>query len=70
TTLIVEQPAFGAPNAVLSGPGIRDQVQMSLPDVAKLQRNTMLFPLGLDFFFTAGAQVMALPRSSQISEGA
>ncbi len=70
TTLIIEQPAFGAPNAVLSGPGIKDQIKMDLPDVAQLQRNTVMFPLGLDFFFTAGTQVMALPRSSQISEEA
>ncbi|MBT8154011.1 phosphonate C-P lyase system protein PhnH [Epibacterium ulvae] len=69
-TLIVEQPAFGAPTAVLSGPGIKDQIQMSLPDVTALQRNTLLFPLGIDLFFTAGSQVMALPRSSQISEEA
>ncbi|MEO0766502.1 MAG: phosphonate C-P lyase system protein PhnH, partial [Pseudomonadota bacterium] len=31
------------------------------------QRNAMLFPLGLDFMFTSGAQIAALPRSTKVS---
>ena len=69
-TLIVDQPEFDTPNASLSGPGIKDHIAMGLPDVALLQRNTVLFPLGLDLFFTAGSQIKALPRSSHISEKA
>ncbi|WP_027257522.1 phosphonate C-P lyase system protein PhnH [Leisingera aquimarina] len=66
-TLIVEVPGFGAPNAVLSGPGIKDAAKMALPDLAAFQNNTLLYPLGVDFFFTCGTQVAALPRSTQIS---
>lgn len=67
-TLIVDQREFDSPNASLSGPGIKDQIAMGLPDVTLLRRNTVLFPLGLDLFFTAGSQIKALPRSSRISE--
>ncbi|MQY42293.1 phosphonate C-P lyase system protein PhnH [Epibacterium sp. SM1969] len=66
-TLIVELAEFSAPNARLKGPGIKDSVQMMLPDVPALARNSVLYPQGVDFFFTAGAQVMGLPRSSQIT---
>ncbi|NIZ15288.1 phosphonate C-P lyase system protein PhnH [Phaeobacter sp. HF9A] len=66
-TLVVELPAFTSPNARLTGPGIKDSAAMALPDVAALQRNAMLYPLGVDVFFTSGAQVMGLPRSSQIT---
>ncbi|MCF6431560.1 phosphonate C-P lyase system protein PhnH [Leisingera sp. MMG026] len=66
-TLIVEVPAFGAPNAVLSGPGIKDTAKMALPELEALQNNAMLYPLGMDFFFTCGAQLAALPRSTQIN---
>lgn len=69
-TLVVEGGDLAAPNARLTGPGIKDSAQMYLPDVALMQRNSMLYPLGVDFFFTSGSQVAALPRSSQIqSEG-
>ncbi|WP_291729212.1 phosphonate C-P lyase system protein PhnH [Leisingera sp. F5] len=66
-TLIVEMPGFGAANAVLSGPGIKDTAKMALPGMAALQNNTLLYPLGVDLFFTCGTQVAALPRSAQIS---
>ena len=31
------------------------------PDAAALAGNAMLYPLGLDFFFTCGGRVAALP---------
>ena len=66
-TLIVEQPGLDSGMAVrLRGPGIRDHVQTTLPDVAALQANAALFPLGCDFYFTAGADLMALPRSTKL----
>ena len=52
--------------ARLHGPGIRDHVQTTLPDVPALQANAALFPLGCDFYFTAGADLMALPRSTKL----
>ncbi|OIQ31224.1 MAG: phosphonate C-P lyase system protein PhnH [Alphaproteobacteria bacterium MedPE-SWcel] len=66
-TLVVEIPAQSAPNVTLTGPGIKDSARLHLPDIAALQRNAMLYPLGVDLFFTTGAQVAALPRSSQIT---
>lgn len=65
-TLLVDCETLNQRGTVLSGPGIRDVAHLSLPDVTALQRNSMLYPLGLDFFFTCGAQVAALPRSTQI----
>lgn len=69
-TLIVEVPGFEAPNAVLSGPGIKDTARMQLPELAAFQNNAAYYPLGVDFFFTAGSQLAALPRSTQVTEEA
>ncbi|MCB4454853.1 phosphonate C-P lyase system protein PhnH [Leisingera sp. McT4-56] len=66
-TLIVEVPGFGPPNAVLKGPGIKGTAQMQLPEISAFRNNAVLYPLGVDFFFTAGAQVAALPRSTQVT---
>jgi alpha-D-ribose 1-methylphosphonate 5-triphosphate synthase subunit PhnH len=66
-TLIVELPALSAAGAVLSGPGIKDQAVLSLPETAAFQRNRALFPLGLDFYFTHGDRLAGLPRSTQVS---
>ncbi|GAB5431562.1 MAG: phosphonate C-P lyase system protein PhnH [Epibacterium sp.] len=68
-TLVVELVEFAASNATLTGPGIKDSVRMNLPDVALMQRNSMLYPLGVDLFFTCGSEVSALPRSTQIQPG-
>jgi alpha-D-ribose 1-methylphosphonate 5-triphosphate synthase subunit PhnH len=65
-TLIVERPSLANDGARLTGPGIRDNAHLDLPDNAALARNTALFPLGLDLFFTSGAQLAALPRSTGI----
>lgn len=68
-TLIVEQDALAAEGPVLKGPGIRETAQLNLPEVGAFVANRALFPLGLDFFFTAGAEVAALPRSTHVMEG-
>ena len=68
-TLIVECAELTQAGATLTGPGIKDTAQLSLPDVDALQANSTLYPLGLDFFFTSGTQVAALPRSTQIVKG-
>ncbi|MBQ2260372.1 MAG: phosphonate C-P lyase system protein PhnH [Loktanella sp.] len=65
-TLIVELHALTDQGAVLRGPGIKDQAQLSLPETAAFQRNNALFPLGLDFIFTCGDRLAALPRSTRI----
>lgn len=66
TTLIVEMGELTAEGAILKGPGINGVATLNLPDVKALQANNALFPLGLDFFLTCGAQVAALPRSTQV----
>ena len=66
-TLIVELPALSASGATLRGPGIKDSATLSLPDLPAFQRNRMLYPLGLDFLFTSGDRIAALPRSTEVS---
>jgi alpha-D-ribose 1-methylphosphonate 5-triphosphate synthase subunit PhnH len=65
-TLIVEMADLRAEGAALSGPGIRDAARLSLPETEAFRRNARLFPLGLDFFLTAGDRVAALPRTTRI----
>ncbi|WP_158971734.1 phosphonate C-P lyase system protein PhnH [Chachezhania sediminis] len=65
-TLFAELPGLDATDAVLTGPGIRDSARLSLPDIALLQDNAMLFPLGIDIFFTCGTALAGLPRSTRI----
>ena len=67
-TVIAEVEMLEAAGATLRGPGIKDSARLSLPDAPALAGNSMLYPLGLDFFFTCGGRVAALPRSTQISE--
>lgn len=66
-TLIVEMEALTNTGATLRGPGIEDTARLNLSDIAAFQRNAALFPLGLDFILTSGAQVAALPRSTKVS---
>ncbi|WP_069298635.1 phosphonate C-P lyase system protein PhnH [Neptunicoccus sediminis] len=64
-TLIVELPALTQSGTTLTGPGIKDQAQLSLPALEPFQSNAALFPLGCDFFFTSGDKIAALPRSTK-----
>lgn len=65
-TLIVELPVLSLSGATLRGPGIKDRATLSLPDLAAFQRNHSLYPLGLDFLFTSGDLLAALPRSTEV----
>jgi len=65
-TLIVEMPALLTKGTRLTGPGIRTEAHLNLPDPAALAANAAGFPLGLDLFLTAGADLAALPRSTRI----
>ncbi|TNF62774.1 MAG: phosphonate C-P lyase system protein PhnH [Rhodobacteraceae bacterium] len=65
-TLIVEMPALAAGGVTLRGPGIRDTASLPLPDPAAFRANRALFPLGLDFIFTCGDDIAALPRSVEV----
>lgn len=66
-TLIVECAELTDSGATLKGPGIRDHAALSLPDdTAAFQANRALFPLGLDFVFTSGNCLAALPRTTEV----
>ena len=66
-TLIVERPDLQTSGATLQGPGIRESAHLSLPEVAAFRSNAALFPLGLDFIFTSGNRLAALPRTTRVS---
>ena len=65
-TLIVECQTLEPTGTTLTGPGIRDTAAFDLPDPQAFAANNAHFPLGLDFYFTAGTQIAALPRSTRI----
>jgi len=65
-TLIVETGGTDLVTAELKGPGIKDTHALDLPEIEAFQNNALLFPLGLDFIFTSGAQVAALPRTTKV----
>lgn len=65
-TLIVEMEHLRPEGATLTGPGIRDAARLSLPETEAFRRNARHFPLGLDFFLTAGDRVAALPRTTRV----
>ncbi len=67
TTLIVEMTDLSNTGTQLSGPGIKDRATLNLPDPGTLAQNNARFPLGCDFYFTAGDRVAALPRSTRIA---
>ncbi|MFY0645246.1 phosphonate C-P lyase system protein PhnH [Sulfitobacter geojensis] len=69
-TLIVACDELSATGATLTGPGIKDQATLSLPEVEPFQANRSLFPLGLDFIFTSGERLAALPRSTTVTRSA
>lgn len=65
-TLIVALAELGPEGAVLRGPGIEREARLSLPELAAFQDNHARFPLGFDCFFTCGARLAALPRSTRV----
>jgi alpha-D-ribose 1-methylphosphonate 5-triphosphate synthase subunit PhnH len=66
-TIVVEVDRLENAVATLQGPGIKETAQLFLPEKQVFIQNTALFPLGLDFIFTSGAQLAALPRSTRVS---
>jgi alpha-D-ribose 1-methylphosphonate 5-triphosphate synthase subunit PhnH len=67
-TLIVQAERLEANGAVLSGPGIKDTHSLALPEIEAFQQNAAHFPLGLDFIFTCGDHVAALPRTTIVTQ--
>ncbi|KPP84404.1 MAG: phosphonate C-P lyase system protein PhnH [Rhodobacteraceae bacterium HLUCCO07] len=68
TTIIVELDRLTAEGARLTGPGIETEAHLSLPAIAPFRANRALFPLGLDFYFTCGASLAGLPRSTNVED--
>ena len=66
TTLIVEVDTLEQAGTRLTGPGIKESAALSLPASEEFAQNNALFPLGLDFYFTCGNRIAALPRSTRI----
>lgn len=66
-TLIVERTGSDRVEATLRGPGIRDTACLRLPEIAAFRANHAAYPLGLDFMFTSGDRVTALPRATAVS---
>ena len=62
-TLIVEMPELAHAGATLLRTGHQGCRRLSLPERGAFGRNAALFPLGLDFFFTCGDRLAALPRT-------
>jgi alpha-D-ribose 1-methylphosphonate 5-triphosphate synthase subunit PhnH len=65
-TLIVEMAMLEAEGATLRGPGIRETAALSLPETEAFRANAARFPLGLDFLFTCGERLAALPRTTVV----
>ena len=63
-TLIVEVAALTNAGASLTGPGIAQTASLSLPD-GLLAARVARYPLGLDFYFTCGDRIAALPRTTK-----
>ena len=66
-TIIAELETLEPTGATLRGPGIQAQAHLSLPETDIFIQNTRHFPLGLDFIFTQGARLAALPRTTRVS---
>ncbi len=73
STLLVEVPSLvDGPALQWRGPGIREAATVRIAGLpaafwAQWQANHAGFPQGVDVFFTCGAQVLGLPRTTRVS---
>lgn len=73
TTLVIQVDTLtGGPELTLSGPGIRGTSALRAGALAsnfvtRMQANRALFPRGVDLLLVCGAELVALPRSTQVS---
>jgi alpha-D-ribose 1-methylphosphonate 5-triphosphate synthase subunit PhnH len=65
-TLIIEVPELSNSGARLTGPGIRKEARLTLPDIDAFCLNAARFPLGWDCFLTCGDALAALPRTTKV----
>jgi alpha-D-ribose 1-methylphosphonate 5-triphosphate synthase subunit PhnH len=71
-TVLIQLPSLGGGAGLKwRGPGIESEHDVALPVADGLWRERELrneFPRGLDLFFTAGSDLIGLPRSTRITE--
>lgn len=67
-TLIVEMDRLETTGPRLTGPGIKTDARLSLPETAAFRANARLFPLGFDCVLTCGDRLAALPRSTKVED--
>ncbi len=65
---IICQSQFEKPNAMITGPGIKNSKSIFLPDREIIKKNNQQFPLGLDFYFVDNEKFYSIPRSLKIGE--
>lgn len=72
TVLVECRDFFNGPRVRLRGPGIRTSVDISPFGLRpgfwqEVVANALRFPLGVDLLLVAGAKIMGLPRTTQIT---
>lgn len=72
TTVVIETDSLSSGQRFkLSGPGIQGEQHIRLGNLPAVLKNKLLtqgeiFPLGLDYIFVSGEQVVAIPRSTSV----
>ena len=65
-TVITAYPRLSDGACRLTGPGINDEVMVSIADASPFRDGQRSFPLGVDFILTHDAHLMGLPRTTQM----
>ena len=65
-TVITAYPKLSEGACRLTGPGIKDEAMVSITDPSTFRDGQLPFPLGVDFILTHDAQLMGLPRTTQM----
>ncbi|MFW2590077.1 phosphonate C-P lyase system protein PhnH [Sagittula sp. SSi028] len=68
-TLVTQARIGHGPRLRLSGPGIDGHLEIALelpPEIWAIRREIMRYPMGFEMFVLDGAQVIGLPRSTQV----
>lgn len=70
-TIVLQVPAILESGWRLTGPGIRDEVRLSVPVLGdgflvQWERNRARFPRGVDLFLSCGDHLCSLPRTTRI----
>jgi alpha-D-ribose 1-methylphosphonate 5-triphosphate synthase subunit PhnH len=67
-TVIAEVDCLSTEGHRLTGPGIKGEARLSLPEAVPFQMNARRFPLGFDSFLTCGEGIAALPRTTRVED--